>query len=46
MSHNANQVDKLAFKEQLVSILDKLDRVEDGEKLYRSLLLMNPDNYR
>ncbi|KAI0487862.1 hypothetical protein KFK09_027685 [Dendrobium nobile] len=42
----AKIVDKLAFKEQLVSILDKLDRVEDGEKLYRSLLLMNPDNYR
>ncbi|KAH0434372.1 hypothetical protein IEQ34_026832 [Dendrobium chrysotoxum] len=42
----AKIVDKLAFKEQLVSILDKLGRVEDGEKLYRSLLLMNPDNYR
>ncbi|PKU72316.1 peptide alpha-N-acetyltransferase [Dendrobium catenatum] len=41
----AKIVDKLAFKEQLVSILDKLGRVEDGEKLYRSLLLMNPDNY-
>ncbi|XP_020582389.1 N-terminal acetyltransferase A complex auxiliary subunit NAA15 isoform X2 [Phalaenopsis equestris] len=42
----AKIVDKLAFKEQLVSILVKLGRVEDGEKLYRSLLLMNPDNYR
>lgn len=39
-------VDKLAFKEQLVSIVVKLGRLQEGEKLYKSLLLMNPDNYR
>lgn len=38
-------VDKLAYKEQMVSILVKLGRLEEGEKLYRALLLMNPDNY-
>ncbi|KAK6914929.1 N-terminal acetyltransferase A, auxiliary subunit [Dillenia turbinata] len=41
-------VDKLAYKEQEVSLLVKLGRPEDGEKLsaaYKALLLMNPDNY-
>ncbi|KAJ6846813.1 N-alpha-acetyltransferase 15, NatA auxiliary subunit [Iris pallida] len=38
-------VDKLAFKEQMASILLKLGRLEEGEKIYRALLLMNPDNY-
>ncbi|PKA46790.1 peptide alpha-N-acetyltransferase [Apostasia shenzhenica] len=42
----AKIVDKLAFKEQLVSILVRLGRLEEGEKIYRSLLFMNPDNYR
>ncbi|KAG0503189.1 hypothetical protein HPP92_003261 [Vanilla planifolia] len=42
----AKIVDKLSFKEQLVSILVKLGRKEEGEKLYKSLLQMNPDNYR
>ncbi|KAL9323139.1 hypothetical protein ACSQ67_011192 [Phaseolus vulgaris] len=39
-------VDKLAYKEQEVSLLVKLGRLEEGEKLYRTLLSMNPDNYR
>ncbi|KAL6996526.1 N-alpha-acetyltransferase 16, NatA auxiliary subunit [Sarracenia purpurea var. burkii] len=39
-------VDKLAYKEHEVSLLVKLGSVEDGEKLYRMLLSMNPDNYR
>ncbi|KAK6912114.1 hypothetical protein RJ641_024207, partial [Dillenia turbinata] len=41
-------VDKLAYKEQEVSLLVKLGRPEDGEKLsaaYKALLSMNPDNY-
>lgn len=29
-----------------MSLLVKLGRVEEGEKLYRVLLSMNPDNYR
>ncbi|THG22776.1 hypothetical protein TEA_024701 [Camellia sinensis var. sinensis] len=40
------KVDKLSLKEQEVSLLVKLGRLEDGEKLYRVLLSMNPDNYR
>ncbi|XP_042496121.1 N-terminal acetyltransferase A complex auxiliary subunit NAA15 isoform X1 [Macadamia integrifolia] len=39
-------VDKLAFKEQQVSLLVKLGRLGEGEKVYRVLLTMNPDNYR
>ncbi|KAL5729406.1 N-alpha-acetyltransferase 16 [Ranunculus cassubicifolius] len=39
-------VDKLAYKEQQVSLLVKLNRLEEGEKIYRALLSMNPDNYR
>ncbi|KAJ4952475.1 hypothetical protein NE237_029307 [Protea cynaroides] len=39
-------VDKLAFKEQQVSLLLKLERLGEGEKVYRALLTMNPDNYR
>ncbi|KAL3840920.1 hypothetical protein ACJIZ3_025511 [Penstemon smallii] len=39
-------VDKLAYKEQEVSLLEKLGRFEEGEELYRILLSMNPDNYR
>ncbi|XP_027343975.1 N-terminal acetyltransferase A complex auxiliary subunit NAA15 isoform X2 [Abrus precatorius] len=39
-------VDKLAYKEQEVSLLVKLGHLEEGEKLYRALLSMNPDNYR
>ncbi|XP_073006647.1 N-terminal acetyltransferase A complex auxiliary subunit NAA15 [Typha latifolia] len=42
----AKIVDKLAFKEQMASILLKLGRLEEGEKIYRSLLFMNSDNYR
>ncbi|KAJ6839531.1 N-alpha-acetyltransferase 15, NatA auxiliary subunit [Iris pallida] len=38
-------VDKLAFKEQIASILVKLGQLEEGEKAYRALLLINPDNY-
>uniref|UniRef100_A0A1D1XV89 N-alpha-acetyltransferase 16, NatA auxiliary subunit n=1 Tax=Anthurium amnicola TaxID=1678845 RepID=A0A1D1XV89_9ARAE len=41
----AKIVDKLAYKEQLVSILVKLGHLEEGEKIYGSLLFMNPDNY-
>ncbi|XP_010537937.1 PREDICTED: N-alpha-acetyltransferase 15, NatA auxiliary subunit [Tarenaya hassleriana] len=39
-------VDKLAYKEQEVSLLIKLGRLEEADKLYRVLLSMNPDNYR
>ncbi|XP_028756144.1 N-terminal acetyltransferase A complex auxiliary subunit NAA15 [Neltuma alba] len=39
-------VDKLAYKEQEVSLLVKLGRLEEGERLYQALLSMNPDNYR
>jgi tetratricopeptide (TPR) repeat protein len=40
------QVDKLTYKEQMASILLKLGRFEEAEKMYRVLLFMNPDNYR
>lgn len=40
------QVDKLGYKEQQVSLLIKLGRVEEAEKIYRDLLSMIPDNYR
>jgi hypothetical protein len=36
----------LDYKEQEVSLLLKLGCLEEGEKLYRALLSMNPDNYR
>ncbi|XP_052182414.1 N-terminal acetyltransferase A complex auxiliary subunit NAA15-like isoform X2 [Diospyros lotus] len=39
-------VDKLSYKEQEVLLLVKLGLLEEGEKLYRMLLSMNPDNYR
>ncbi|KAI7743200.1 hypothetical protein M8C21_020556, partial [Ambrosia artemisiifolia] len=39
-------VDKLSYKEEEASLLVKLNRLEEGEKLYRVLLTMNPDNYR
>lgn len=39
-------VDKLSYKEEEVSLLVKLGRLEDGEKIYKMLLSMNPDNYR
>ncbi|TKY48130.1 N-alpha-acetyltransferase 15, NatA auxiliary subunit [Spatholobus suberectus] len=39
-------VDKLAYKEEEVSLLVKLGCLEEGEKLYRALLSLNPDNYR
>ncbi|XP_018632751.1 N-terminal acetyltransferase A complex auxiliary subunit NAA15 isoform X2 [Nicotiana tomentosiformis] len=39
-------VDKLGYKEQEVSLLLKLGRFEEGERLFRVLLSMNPDNYR
>ncbi|CAM0881720.1 unnamed protein product [Alopecurus aequalis] len=39
-------VDKLSFREQMACILLKLGRFEEAEKIYRSLLLMNPDNYK
>ncbi|XP_076892788.1 N-terminal acetyltransferase A complex auxiliary subunit NAA15-like [Bidens hawaiensis] len=39
-------VDKLSYKEMEASLLMKLNRLEEGEKLYRVLLSMNPDNYR
>ncbi|XP_057968135.1 N-terminal acetyltransferase A complex auxiliary subunit NAA15 [Malania oleifera] len=39
-------VDKLSYKEQEVSLLVKLGHLEEGHKLYRALLSMNPDNYR
>ncbi|GKB39589.1 putative transferase, partial [Tanacetum coccineum] len=38
-------VDKLSYKEEEVSLLVKLNNIEEGEKLYRVLLAMNPDNY-
>ncbi|KAH6756597.1 tetratricopeptide repeat protein [Perilla frutescens var. hirtella] len=39
-------VDKLSYKEQEVSLLEKLGRFSEGEELYKKLLSMNPDNYR
>lgn len=39
------KVDKLAVKEQEVSLLVKLGRFEEGATLFRDLLSMNPDNY-
>ncbi|KAL8098992.1 N-terminal acetyltransferase A complex auxiliary subunit NAA15-like isoform X2 [Apium graveolens] len=39
-------VDKLSYKEVEVSLLVKLGQFEEGEKLYRLLVSMNPDNYR
>ncbi|XP_021298782.1 N-terminal acetyltransferase A complex auxiliary subunit NAA15 [Herrania umbratica] len=39
-------VDKLTYKEQEVSLLVKLGRLEDGANIYKILLTMNPDNYR
>ncbi|XP_038897483.1 LOW QUALITY PROTEIN: N-terminal acetyltransferase A complex auxiliary subunit NAA15-like [Benincasa hispida] len=39
-------VDKLSYKEQEVSLLVKLGHLEEGEKLYKALLAINPDNYR
>ncbi|GKV35652.1 hypothetical protein SLEP1_g43894 [Rubroshorea leprosula] len=39
-------VDKLAYKEQEVSLLMKLGQLEEGAKIYKALLSMNPDNYR
>ncbi|XP_062114296.1 N-terminal acetyltransferase A complex auxiliary subunit NAA15-like [Humulus lupulus] len=38
-------VDKLAFKEQEVSLLVKLGHFEEGATLFKALLSMNPDNY-
>ncbi|CAN4086801.1 unnamed protein product [Withania somnifera] len=38
-------VDKLDYKEQEALLLLKLGRFEEGEKLFRVLLTMNPDNY-
>jgi N-alpha-acetyltransferase 15/16, NatA auxiliary subunit len=40
------QVDKLSLKEQMASILFKLGRFDESERIYRSLLFMNPDNYK
>ncbi|TYI26802.1 hypothetical protein ES332_A05G136600v1 [Gossypium tomentosum] len=39
-------VDKLTSKEQEVSLLVKLGRLEEGVNHYKALLAMNPDNYR
>ncbi|CAA2965649.1 N-terminal acetyltransferase A complex auxiliary subunit NAA15-like isoform X2 [Olea europaea var. sylvestris] len=39
-------IDKLSYKEQEASLLVKLGHAEEGEKLYKVLLSMNPDNYR
>ncbi|KAA3489308.1 N-alpha-acetyltransferase 16, NatA auxiliary subunit-like [Gossypium australe] len=39
-------VDKLVSKEQEVSLLVKLGRLEEGANHYKALLAMNPDNYR
>ncbi|XP_060205680.1 N-terminal acetyltransferase A complex auxiliary subunit NAA15-like isoform X2 [Lycium barbarum] len=42
----SKMVDKLDYREQEVLLLLKLGRLEEGEKLFRVLLTMNPDNYR
>ncbi|KAL0724454.1 hypothetical protein Bca4012_039053 [Brassica carinata] len=39
-------VDKLSYKELEASLLSKLGRPAEANKLYRALLSMNPDNYR
>ncbi|XP_057772972.1 N-terminal acetyltransferase A complex auxiliary subunit NAA15 [Salvia miltiorrhiza] len=38
-------VDTLSYKEQEVSLLEKLGRFSEGEELYMKLLSVNPDNY-
>ena len=40
------KVDKLAYKEQEVSLLVKLGRFEEGATFYTALLAMNLDNCR
>jgi peptide alpha-N-acetyltransferase len=39
-------VDKLSLKEQMATILFKLGQFDESERIYRSLLFMNPDNYK
>ncbi|XP_073292059.1 N-terminal acetyltransferase A complex auxiliary subunit NAA15-like [Primulina huaijiensis] len=39
-------IDKLSYKEQQVSLLEKLGLFNEAEELYIVLLSMNPDNYR
>ncbi|XWS11877.1 hypothetical protein CRYUN_Cryun37aG0038800 [Craigia yunnanensis] len=39
-------VDKFTYKEQEVSLLVKLGRLEEGANIYKALLTINPDNYR
>lgn len=39
-------VDRLAFKEQLASLLLKLGRLNEAEATYQSLLAANSENYR
>ncbi|XVE88962.1 hypothetical protein DITRI_Ditri19aG0112000 [Diplodiscus trichospermus] len=39
-------VDKLTYKEQEVSLLVKLGRLEEAANIYKALLTVNPDNYR
>ncbi|KAG4211783.1 hypothetical protein ERO13_A02G122600v2 [Gossypium hirsutum] len=39
-------VDRLTYKEQEVSLLVKLGRLEEGANIYKALLTLNPDNYR
>ncbi|MFQ6621124.1 hypothetical protein Gotur_003080 [Gossypium turneri] len=38
-------VDRLTYKEQEVSLLVKLGRLEEGANIYKALLTLNPDNY-
>ncbi|KAK6795857.1 hypothetical protein RDI58_009312 [Solanum bulbocastanum] len=42
----SKMVDKLDYKEQEALLILKLGHLEEGEKLFRVLLTMNPDNYR
>ncbi|KAK1398320.1 hypothetical protein POM88_008183 [Heracleum sosnowskyi] len=38
-------VDKVTFKEQHISLLVNLDKLDEAKKLYLELLSQNPENY-
>ncbi|KAK1398321.1 hypothetical protein POM88_008184 [Heracleum sosnowskyi] len=40
------KVDKVTFKEQHISLLVNLDKLDEAKKLYLKLLSQNPENYR
>ncbi|WOL15048.1 N-alpha-acetyltransferase 15, NatA auxiliary subunit isoform X1 [Canna indica] len=46
VTKESEMVDKLAFREQLASILLKLGFFKEAETIYRTLLIWNADNYK